>query len=446
MTTAAIVCIDDEWDILKSLGTQLKRNFGKEYEIELANNGEEAIEVCAELIAEGKEIPLIISDQKMQGMTGDTLLVRLHALYPETLKIMLTGQTDAESVANVVNAAALYRYIAKPWQEDDLILTVNEALRRFRQERQITEQNESLKKINAQLKHSLSLFAATLEATADGIIALDNEGKIISYNQKCAAIWNFSNIETEIRERDFLDRIEKLVLEKDAIEFQQTINSVSKPKKDYLGLKNGKIIEYYLQPQKIANTIIGKVFSFRDVTTEKQTEAIIKYQAFHDALTNLPNRAYFGQKLTTALNEARKNSRAIALMFIDLDHFKKVNDTLGHAVGDLLLKTAVQRILGCLRDTDLLARWGGDEFVLLLDRISYLQDVGDIAERIVRVLQPKFFLAGHSVEVTASVGVALYPKDGSDSDTLLEKADSALYEAKKWGRNNYQYYSAVRSN
>jgi diguanylate cyclase (GGDEF)-like protein/PAS domain S-box-containing protein len=422
--------------------SQLKRNFGKEYEIELANSGEEALVVCRELAAEGIEIPLIISDQKMQGMKGDVLLVQLHALYPKTLKIMLTGQADAESVANVVNAAALYRYIAKPWDEGDLILTVNEALRRFWQEQQLAEQNASLKIVNAELERSLSLLSATLEATADGLLALDNQGKIVNFNQKFVAICELLGLRTYFHDKHPIDSIIEAAIDKDAIEFQQTLASLTQQKRDYLGLKNGKIIQYYLQPQVLSSgEIVGKVLSFRDVTGEKKTEALIKYQASHDSLTNLPNRICFGQKFTALLDEAKDRSRAIAVMFIDLDRFKEVNDTLGHGAGDLLLQNVVQRIVSCLRDSDILARWGGDEFVLFLDRVRSRQDASDIAERIVRVLQPKFCIEGHYLEITASIGIAMYPQDGLDSETLLKNADAALYQVKKYGRNNYQHYS-----
>ncbi|NJQ97865.1 MAG: response regulator [Hydrococcus sp. CSU_1_8] len=180
---ATIVCVDDEWGILRSLGNQLKRHFGKDYDIELASSGEEALLLCAELTTEGRDIPAIVSDQRMQGMDGDALLIQLHTLYPKTLKIMLTGQADADSVGNVVNAAALYRYIRKPWDETDLILTVTEALRRFKQEQQLVEQNELLKKTNAKLESSLALLLATFEATADGILVLDYAGKVVSFNQ-----------------------------------------------------------------------------------------------------------------------------------------------------------------------------------------------------------------------------------------------------------------------
>ena len=439
---SAIVCVDDEWDILRSLGGQLKRHFGKDYDIELASGGEDALSLCSELSAEGKDIALIVSDQKMQGMGGDTLLIRLHALYPKSLKIMLTGNADANSVGNVVNAAALYRYIAKPWDETDLILTVSEALRRFQQEQQLAEQNELLKKTNAKLNSSLSLLLATLEATADGILVLDRAGKVVSFNQKFARIWNLLSSELTAHEDDILDIILEQLIEADALRFKTLFAQISTEKRNFLNLKNGNIIEYYLRPQQLMGEIVGRVWSFRDVTQEKQNEAIVKHQALHDALTNLPNRILFNQKFAAALSDIGNNSKLLAVMFLDLDRFKEVNDTLGHLMGDLLLQKVVQRLIGCLRETDVLARWGGDEFVLLLPQIRSREDACEIAHRLVEVLQPKFILDGHCVYVTASIGIAAYPHDGLDSSTLLQNADMALYQAKKCGKNNYQYYFA----
>jgi diguanylate cyclase (GGDEF)-like protein/PAS domain S-box-containing protein len=439
---SAIVCVDDERYILRSLGDQLKRHFGKDYDIELSSGGEDALSLCAELIAEGKDIALIVSDQKMEGMAGDTLLIRLHALYPKALKIMLTGQADANSVGKVVNAAALYRYIAKPWDETDLILTVSEALRRFKQEQQLAEQNELLKQTNAKLNSSLSLLLATLEATADGILVLDNGGKVVSFNQKFTSIWNLLNLDATAHEDDLLDVISKQLIEPDAISFQTAIAQANSEKRNFLKLKSGKIIEYYVRPQQLMGEIVGRIWSFRDVTQEKQTEAIAQHQALHDALTNLPNRILFNQKFAAALSDAVNHSKPIAVMFLDLDRFKEVNDRLGHLAGDLLLQSVVQRLLGCLRETDVLARWGGDEFVLLLPQIRSREDASEIAHRLVEVLQPKLLLEGHCVYVTASIGIAVYPHDGLDTTTLLQNADVALYRAKKCGRNNYQYYFA----
>lgn len=166
MRRKAIVCVDDERIVLSSLRDQLAQQIGNEYEIELAESGEEALEIFEECLAENVEIHLIITDQIMPGLKGDELLIHLHKLYPKTLKILLTGQADADAVGNAVNAASLYRYISKPWDVADLNLTVIEALRSYDRDRQLAEQNETLQKINEELKQlNLSLEQKVAERT-----------------------------------------------------------------------------------------------------------------------------------------------------------------------------------------------------------------------------------------------------------------------------------------
>lgn len=175
----------------------------------------------------------------------------------------------------------------------------------------------------------------------------------------------------------------------------------------------------------------------------QNTEAQMRYQAFHDALTGLPNRAFYDHHLDISLAHSRRNGETFGVMFLDLDRFKTINDTLGHAVGDQLLKLTTQRLTQCLRDEDTIARWGGDEFTLLLPNLKTPEDAAKVAQRISRILKPVFRLENHDLHITCSMGIAIYPQDGEDADTLLKNADVALYRAKEQGRNNYQFYTAA---
>jgi diguanylate cyclase (GGDEF)-like protein/PAS domain S-box-containing protein len=174
----------------------------------------------------------------------------------------------------------------------------------------------------------------------------------------------------------------------------------------------------------------------------QKMEEMMRHEALHDRLTGLPNRTLLGQKLNLALQNARHRESMFALMFLDLDHFKIINDTLGHAIGDRLLQAVVKRLSHCLREGDTIARWGGDEFILLFPHISRAKDAAAIAQRILDALQGKFDLDGHKVGIGSSIGIALYPIDDEDSDSLMKKADSALYRAKEEGRNNFQFWSS----
>lgn len=174
--------------------------------------------------------------------------------------------------------------------------------------------------------------------------------------------------------------------------------------------------------------------------TQKRVESMIRYQASHDHLTQLPNRLLFNEQLALALINAHQSNEVLGVAFLDLDRFKTINDTLGHAVGDQLLQQVSDRLRSCLRSCDVIARWGGDEFTLLLPHLPTAEDITKISERILAQLAAPFHLDGHELYVTASLGVALYPYDGEDGEALMKNADSAMYQVKQQGKNNYQLY------
>jgi diguanylate cyclase (GGDEF)-like protein len=174
--------------------------------------------------------------------------------------------------------------------------------------------------------------------------------------------------------------------------------------------------------------------------TQKRVEALIRYRASHDTLTKLPNRLLFDEQLSLALIQAKQTDEMLGVAFLDLDRFKTINDTLGHAVGDQLLQEVAQRLGSCLRTCDVIARWGGDEFTLLLPHLNSAEDVTEISQRILDVLSHPLHINEQELYVTASLGIALAPYDGEDVETLLKNADAAMYQAKRRGKNNYQLY------
>jgi diguanylate cyclase (GGDEF)-like protein/PAS domain S-box-containing protein len=177
-----------------------------------------------------------------------------------------------------------------------------------------------------------------------------------------------------------------------------------------------------------------------DITERKEVEEHMRHMAQYDGLTHLPNRALFNDRLQQALAAANRNQERMALMFIDLDKFKPVNDTYGHAVGDLLLKEVAQRMQDCLRESDTAARVGGDEFVILLPTIENEQDADLVGKKILHALNRPFELAGHRLNISSSIGLAIYPDHGSSEKLLVKSADIAMYQAKNNGRNNVQIY------
>jgi diguanylate cyclase (GGDEF)-like protein/PAS domain S-box-containing protein len=186
--------------------------------------------------------------------------------------------------------------------------------------------------------------------------------------------------------------------------------------------------------------VIGMV---RDITERMRAEETIRRLAYYDALTGLPNRVLFDDRLNRAMVQAHRHQSKIAVMLLDLDYFKDINDTLGHSVGDELLRSVGKRLTGLLRRNDTVSRMGGDEFFLLLPEIARVQDAAKIAQKVLKAFQEPFVLDGYELNITTSIGVAMYPDDGEDADTLLKNADIAMYQAKQKGRNNYQYTSAM---
>ncbi len=192
--------------------------------------------------------------------------------------------------------------------------------------------------------------------------------------------------------------------------------------------------------------------SIRYAIGRRQSEQQILHMAYYDSLTNLPNRSLFQDRLCQAIALAERHHRKTAILFLDLDNFKRINDTLGHRVGDLLLQGVADRLANSVRKSDAIvhqspgladttvARLGGDEFTILLTEINQIQDAGKVAQRFIEILSQPFVLDGHEVFVTASAGIAVYPVDGVDVDALLKNADTAMYHAKEQGKNNYQFY------
>ena len=187
--------------------------------------------------------------------------------------------------------------------------------------------------------------------------------------------------------------------------------------------------------------LVAVAASLGGLLKRQQTEQEMYYQAYHDTLTGLPNRTFFNQHLPEALNQARTRGQMLAVVFLDLDRFKTINDTLSHAVGDLLLQQVTQRIAKSLRTGDIVSRWGGDEFTLILPNITSPEDCAKVAQRIAQQLTEPFLLNGHELYITTSIGIALYPHDGDEMSVLLQNADAAMYRAKEQGRNTYQFYT-----
>lgn len=188
--------------------------------------------------------------------------------------------------------------------------------------------------------------------------------------------------------------------------------------------------------------VTGAVIVFHDVSQSRAMAQKMSHLAQHDFLTGLPNRLLLMERLSQAIGLAQRHHKQVALLFLDLDYFKHINDSLGHAVGDQLLQSVAHRLRAGVRSTDTVCRQGGDEFVILLTDIEQLEDVAHIAEKLLATLAAPQHIGGHELHVTLSIGISIYPDDGSDVDTVIQNADTAMYHAKASGRNNYQFFRA----
>ncbi|MDO8772858.1 MAG: EAL domain-containing protein [Burkholderiaceae bacterium] len=210
--------------------------------------------------------------------------------------------------------------------------------------------------------------------------------------------------------------------------------------------KDGKTIYcdwYNTQLIDTDGRVIGVASLAQDATDQKLASERISYLAYYDDLTGLPNRMLFKERLSQAFIEADRKEQQVGIMFLDIDHFKDVNDTLGHEAGNLLLQATAKRLQGCFRSRDTVARFGGDEFAVLLAEVGHVDDAAQVAQQVIDRFKEPVDILGHELFVTFSMGIALYPVDDGDVETLLRNADSAMYSSKAAGRDSYQFYSAA---
>lgn len=209
--------------------------------------------------------------------------------------------------------------------------------------------------------------------------------------------------------------------------------------------RNGEIYPEWLSISAVRNRA-GKLENylaiFSDITLRKREQQELYDLATHDALTGLPNRFLFSERFRHAMVRAKRASHLVGLLYLDLDRFKPVNDLLGHKCGDMLLQTVAKRLKRSVREEDMIARLGGDEFAVILEHLSRPRDAAATARKLLHALDRPFLLQGHQARITASIGISVYPFDGDDVETLIKRADGAMYRAKTGHRNDYRFWRA----
>jgi diguanylate cyclase (GGDEF)-like protein/PAS domain S-box-containing protein len=307
--------------------------------------------------------------------------------------------------------------------------------------RDITERKQA----EEVLLFKTALLEAQAETTIDGILAVDESDRIVLANKQFAL--NFGVPDELLSARDDLV-VRKYVMDRveDPDTFVERINYLNSHRdeksRDELRFKNGKIFDRYSSPLVDSKgRHRGRIWYFRDITNSRIAEEQVKYLAYYDALTGLPNRTLLQDRLSQALAGARRQKGKIGFLFLDLDRFKDINDSLGHSVGDLLLQEVGKRLKTWAREQDTVARLGGDEFLIVLTAIKDYRDAAVAAERLMDAMAAGFVVQGRSLSINCSLGISIFPEHGADSETLIKNADAAMYCAKDDGRNNFQFFT-----
>lgn len=305
----------------------------------------------------------------------------------------------------------------------------------------------AVKDAEAALRESEERWKFALEGAGDGVWDWNLKTGDVFYSNQLKAMLGY-------REEDISNRFEeweRLLHPEDSRKFKRAIDLVllgetvaftcefrmlTKDGNWRWILARGKAVE--VDASNVPTRIIG---TNSDITERKWSEALIHHQATHDMLTNLPNRPLFNDRLTLAMAEAQRSGKKLAVIFLDLDNFKNVNDMMGHVVGDQLLLQAAERIRGEVRDMDTVARMGGDEFTFLIPLLTDRSEAEDIARRVSNVLSAPFIVEGTQFNISGSMGIALFPDDGTEDLALMKHADMAMYEAKKAGKNTWRFWS-----
>ncbi len=288
----------------------------------------------------------------------------------------------------------------------------------------------------------LAGLRATLESTADGILVTDLVGRVSAFNQRFAALWGLdADLLAQRDDNALRDSMRRSVTDPDAYASRLAAieASVMLQTSDVFKLRSGRVIERVTLPQCSRGQAIGRVYSFRDITARLEAHQRIEQLSHTDPLTGLPNRRLLSDRIEHALAMARRDGTPFALLFLDLDRFKHINDSLGHQFGDRVLIDVAERIKACLRQVDTVARLGGDEFVVVMHQADGA-GAESTAQRVIEAMARPFAQGGLSFTVTCSIGIALFPNDGDSVDELLRHADKAMYSVKESGRAGYRFH------
>jgi diguanylate cyclase (GGDEF)-like protein/PAS domain S-box-containing protein len=438
----SILVADDEPRLLKTLADLLR---SRGFEVSEAHGGRQA---CEQLHLQAFDLALL--DLNMPELDGFQVMAETGRLQPDCGVIVVSGESSFSTVSRALRRGAL-DYIRKPFDPEELLATVEGVLGK----QSLIRAHEM---VQSRLEKSEALHRYIVNSSPDIVFMLDETGHICFINNKVESLLGYQP--SELCGQHFRHILDDRDVARGTYALQGPNISADNPRVLEVRLKTRgsrkatrhfEITAFPVDPQtwpqtgKTQGGCTGQPARYygiaRDVTERKEAEAFINFQAYHDLLTRLPNRALFKDRLELAITHARRSQQKLAVMFLDLDRFKVVNDTLGHAMGDRLLQAVTHRLEKCLRRGDTLSRFGGDEFTLLLPSIHGNDDARNIARKLINALKAPFQLGDHEVFVGVSIGISVFPEAGETMDLLIQNADIAMYHVKARGKDGYRFYS-----
>jgi diguanylate cyclase (GGDEF)-like protein/PAS domain S-box-containing protein len=439
-----LLLVDDEPRLLTSLYELLRVQ--DHYQLVTATCGAEALAALNR-----QHFDLLLLDLRLPDMSGHEIMDFVNARQIDCDVIVMSGEAGIEAAIGALKRGA-YDYLRKPYNPPELLKTVENAL----QKRRLAVDNA---RIAQRLENSEKMYRYLVDSSPDIIYTLNHEGCFTFINDRAYQILGYTReellgrhysvlVHEEDQERARYVFNERRVDERASrnVELRLKCNNSAAGDRTFnntLMTISLNAIGMHVPGEEVAkHEFFGTYGVARDITDRKRAEEMISYQAYHDILTDLPNRILFKDRLGLAVIQAKRKLTELAVMFIDLDRFKLVNDTLGHVKGDELLQQAARRLKECLRKGDTLARHSGDEFTIVLPELRDRADARAIADKFQEALQTPFDLDGHVVHISASIGIAVYPSDGDSIEELLRHADIAMYQVKAQGKNGHSFYHA----